>query len=171
MVETELNIYTDASFNKTKEIAVVGFLIFTNSSEHKNNDTQAAIYQERIIQEKNNIRSELRGFIFALEFLKDNPGWNQKEMSINIYNDCQNITNLMSRRNRLEEKSFMSIRSGKLLENADLYKIFYQLNEIFNPNIIWVKGHTPEKNRTFVNENFSYLDKLVRKKLRMTTKE
>lgn len=57
------------------------------------------------------------------------------------------------------------------MPNADIYREFFDLYDSLKPKIIWVKGHTPKNEQDYINKNFSYIDKLVRKKLRDELKQ
>ncbi|MCP4677076.1 MAG: hypothetical protein GY854_16490, partial [Deltaproteobacteria bacterium] len=128
-----------------------------------------------VFKEKNNGRAELRGIIFALETLiketgRPDIGGNLKNRRINLYTDCQSAVHLLKRRKRLESTNFVSKKTKKTLSNADLYKQFFILYDKITPNLFWVKGHSPKKDRDLIQRNFSRVDKTVRKKLRLLSK-
>ncbi|MBF0300474.1 MAG: hypothetical protein HQK51_17280 [Oligoflexia bacterium] len=164
----EINIYIDASFNKTYQKGVAGFFIFTTTSSHQNNDIYSAINEMNVIHEINNIRMELISFILALEYFNKMEKVNRDNLVLNVFTDCQNIHSLTKRRMTLETTNFISKGSGKILSNADLYKTIYSLCDLLQPQIILVKGHSPsrDKDENFILKNFSLLDKMVRHKLR-----
>jgi ribonuclease HI len=172
MKETNIHIYSDASFSKENHIAVAGFLLFENDDSHIAPEISQPI-QTKVFKEKNNIRAELQGVIFALETSVEkleqtdsNAGAQNRQ--INLYTDCQSIARLLGRRKRLESSNFMSNRTKKSLSNADLYKRFFTVYDKITPNLFWVKGHTSKKDRDLIQQNFSHVDKAVRKVLRRT---
>ena len=161
METTNYHIYTDASFSKNNLTAVTGFILFESDDSHRKEESQPI--QTKTFKERNNIRAELEGVIFALEEVTKKKG-GQK----NLYTDCESIAKLLQRRERLESSAFLSKKTKKPLNNADLYKRFFALCDRINPKVIWVKGHSRFKDRDLVRRNFSRVDKAVRKILRET---
>lgn len=173
MPQTSFYIYSDASFIKKHALGVAGFLMFTNAEEHQKNLFSAAMMKTKTFQEKNNIRMELKSAIWALEtFKKEVQSLHKKDrdkgMEINLYTDCKSIPGLLQRRKRLESSDFISKRNQRPLSNTDLYKRFYKIFDYLHPNIFWVKGHAPSSKQSWVQKNFSFVDKTVRSKLRST---
>lgn len=144
-------IYTDASFSKNHSLGVIGYMIFGE------NEPQVPLTILEI-KESNNIRAEIRGAILAL-------GAAPKSSHVTLYTDCQTVTGLLDRREKLEKTNFISGAKGTPLANADLYKEFYKIYDQIRPNIIWVKGHTSNKD-SIIKKNFSLVDKAVRRALR-----
>ena len=159
-----LFIYTDASYSKAHDVAVIGFAQFSGVDQHELADLLDLQLHLDVILEKNNIRAELRSAIVAL---KTCP----RKSDVMLYSDCHAVVDLPQRRDKLERRSFLSQSSGLLLNNADLYQEFYSICDQLNVEIYWVKGHSPNKpsNKTAdkIQANFSYLDNQVRKKLRL----
>ncbi len=154
-------IYTDASFAHQQKTACIGFLVFRDQKSHAANIFANATLHTSIISEKNNIRAELRSFILAVNSVNSDP-----ENKLTVYTDCQAISALLSRREKLQNADFKSLGSGKMLSNADLYQEFFALNDSVNWQIIWLKGHKAQGDRTCDDKNFRYLDQCVRKSLR-----
>lgn len=119
------------------------------------------------IKEDNNIRAELRGVLLALELCRTDF----KDSHVVLYTDCQTVCGLLDRRERLEAGQFVSKAKNKTLANADLYKEFYKLYDLIQPEIVWVKGHTEKQKANLIDKNFSVLDKAVRQKLRQRVGE
>lgn len=151
---SELTIYTDASYNKNYKIGVAGYLII-------NSVNNSEIIKLVSISEANNNRVEFISLIWALKTLDP-----EKQKDIQVYTDSRAITNLLSRKAKLETTNFISKRSNKILSNADIYKEFFKIISIYNPTINWIKGHSPNHNNEIIQSNFSKIDKLVRKELR-----
>jgi ribonuclease HI len=161
MPDDMVYIYTDASFSKLHEIAIVGYLIFNGQKEHESLSALEVKLNLFQISETNNIRAEIRSALLALKSSQSNK-------KILLYSDCQTLTGLPARREKLEATSFISQSKNQLLPNADLYKEFYSIYDKYLPEILWVKGHSSRGNPNKAQETFSYLDKAVRKKLRST---
>jgi ribonuclease HI len=162
MNSTIIYIYTDASYNKAHQLAVLGYAIFFAAENHQ----EQAITEQNIkcmqLQEQNNIRAELRGALWALQSLKDISS----KQKIIIFTDCQTLQRLSMRRAKLESTCFKSLSKNNELANADLYREFFKFYDQYHIEIQWVKGHAPKNNLTFIEQNFAQLDKSVRKNLR-----
>lgn len=90
----------------------------------------------------------------------------KENFEITLYTDCQTIPHLLDRRKKLEANNFTSQRKKVSLSNADLYRKFLILFDKLQPKICWVKGHSPQKNKSVIEKNFSLVDKMVREKIR-----
>lgn len=155
-------IYTDTSYNKAHQLAVLGYAIFIGEKDHQTQVISEQNIKLVSIQEQNNIRAELRGALCALQSIKD---YSPKQKII-IFSDCQTLQRLPLRRTKLESAGFKSLSKNSELANADLYREFFEFYDYFYIEIQWIKGHTPKNNLTFIENNFVQLDKFVRKKLR-----
>lgn len=152
-------VYSDASFSKEHNLAIIGSIIFYSSHEHDTlslSEVEVAIHQ---INENNNIRAEIHGVINSLQLAPKNK-------PVKLYTDCQTVVKLKDRRQKLERTSFISQSKNQILANADLYKAFYKIYDQNIPEIIWLKGHTSRIEATKEQKIFSVLDKQVRDKLR-----
>ncbi len=155
-------IYADASYSKRAQLAVLGFLIFKSHKEH---EELTATHQSPFLfemPESNNIRAELRGVLWALQSCLPDI----KDSQTILYTDCQAISGLLNRRAHLEATQFISQSTKKPLSNMDLYKEFYKIYDLLQPQVIWVRGHTSQSSASKVESNFAVLDKAVRKRLR-----
>jgi len=157
-------IYCDASFSNKHKFGVAGFIIFKDDVSHGNNDFKAAVIKTVKINEKNNIRTEVKGVILALEMLKE--GFLEDDFNITLFTDCNTVINLSERRAYLEANHYISKSSGVVLANADVYKEYFKLFDELKPKLIWVKGHMPQKEHDAIQKNFSFIDRLVRSELR-----
>lgn len=159
-------IFTDISYDKTHKLSVAGYLIISKDKEHFNPPNNPKI-ETIVFQEDNNIRAELRGAIHVLKHFEESSLSAQASSSkIYLYTDCQVISNLPQREQKLESKNYYSQRQNKLLANADLYKEFFAIYKRIKPTIIWLKGHRPKKEIEGMDKYFYDIDKVVRKKLR-----
>lgn len=156
-------LYTDASFSKKHETGVAGFVIFSNEEDHCSGNIASSVVKTIILKEKNNNRVELMSVILALEYC---IGELKADAGIELYTDSRSVTDLLSRRKRLELSNYVSKNRNKVLSNADLYKKIFKLFDRILPDIHWIKGHAPKSGQDQAQKNFSYIDRLVRKKLR-----
>jgi ribonuclease HI len=151
-------MFVDASFSKTHGIGVGGMLVVEDL------EGGSPLIETRVFEEKNNIRAELASTIWALETFKKEYGTAHCE--IKLYSDCASVVNLVQRRKKLEANAYMSARTGAVLSNADLYKKFYKLHDEINPEIIWVKGHSPSSSHTHWQKKFASVDRFARAELK-----
>jgi ribonuclease HI len=152
-------LYTDASFSKKDKTGVAGFVLFNNEEDQSSGNIASSVVKTIVIKEENNVRVELKSVILALEYcIADTP--------IELYTDSRSVTDLLSRREKLEASGYVSKNKNKVLSNADLYKKLFQIYDRVHPDIHWIKGHAPKNEQDQAQKNFSYIDRLVRKKLR-----
>jgi len=156
-------IYTDASFRNTDKVGVIGFLIYENEAANIAGHLSNLDCHETVITETNNIRCEFRAILAAMRFVLNRD---RADEGINIFTDCQAITQLNQRRAHLAKNQYQSQRSGSLLANADLYQEFFSLYDQLKPDIYWVKGHAPSHLHGPIQKNFSRIDQAVRQHLR-----
>ncbi len=126
--------------------------------------------QARSFQVNNNIRAEIIGANYILKKLNDEINLkdiDHKNVEINLYSDCQTLTDLLRRRDKLQANDFVSGKKKTELANADLYKEFYALYDLIKPQIIWVKGHSRNAGQSVEQKNFQIIDQKVRKELRL----
>lgn len=143
-----IKCYTDASYDPTSHVAVIGWRI------------QNGLIHTTVLHNTNNTRAEIIGLIDLLDALTD------KTLSYVVYTDCQSILNRLAVKDKLIEMNFCN-NKGEPLHNSDLYKkLFNLLSENPNIKLTHIKGHLPTKDMTADNSLFSELDKCVRRKLR-----
>ena len=160
---TDYKYYVDASFEGKNSLGVLGYIVVSSDSK------EYSISLSSALSEKNNIRMELRANIEVLkeiiEIRKSLSNANDIS-SFEVYTDCQTVSKLIERREKLFSKDFKSGRTGKDLNNADLYREFFKLQDIAKAKIIWIKGHTKKSERSENAHFFSLIDQAVRSKLR-----
>lgn len=162
-----LHVFSDASFDKAAQRAVTGYLLIDNLQSHAQ-DTEIVLQS---FEEQNNIRAEMRGAIEALGVVMEK----QREVKnaaveikfdVILYTDCESIVQLPTRQHRLATTEFLSRKTGKLLNNADLYQEFYKRYNSVQPTLQWIKGHTATSSRSQLHDYFRRVDIAVRKALR-----
>jgi ribonuclease HI len=88
-----------------------------------------------------------------------------KNVVIEVYTDCQNIIGLEDRRKRLETNDYKSSK-GKLINNQELYKEFFEKIDKLNIIFIKVKGHKKNSLKDEIDNIFNLVDKASRNALR-----
>lgn len=160
-------IYADASYSKQAQKAILGYFIFDSVDQHNRVPaTQLKPVLTEVI-EANNIRAELRGVIWALtSFTKT-----LRSANVVLYTDCQTVSGLIRRRENLEACQFVSKSKNQPLRNTDLYKEFYKIYDVVQPQVVWVRGHSPQATASLVEANFAVLDRAVRHHLRQRVQQ
>lgn len=124
------------------------------------------VYKE--YKSKKSTWSEIQTVVDALHVVLSKSG---PDRTIEIYTDCKSLCDLMSRRKEKLKKTNFITRSGKVLQNADLYKELFAISDKFQIKIFKIKGHDRSAYRLSLHEKiFAVLDKLSRKKLRSILK-
>lgn len=163
-------IYTDASFNASKSLAVSGYLFFGSETSHARSEVADANIQTRTFKVNNNIRAEIMGANYILKKISEEiklKDLDHNSLEINLYSDCQTLTDLLGRREKLQATNFISGKKKTELANADLYKEFYALYDLIKPQINWVKGHSRSAGQSVEQKNFQIIDQKVREELRL----
>ena len=107
-------------------------------------------------------RMELLGVINAIEYLDKNK---LGEQDIEVYSDSQYVVNLLTRKTRLKQKSFIT-KKGTPIQNSDLVQKLIQQIETHNINFTKVKAH--QKDGDVMNRE---VDILVRNLVRTKVSE
>lgn len=154
---SKLLLFTDGSVNVQSKIGC-GACLFVAENELSSTDLYSYVKVKRF-DNTSSTKLELQTLLWALSEIEANY------QKVIIYTDSQNITQLLERRQRLEQNEFRS-KKGVLLNNHELYKEFYRLVDSLDCEIIKVQGHQPTKNKNEIERVFALVDKASRKALR-----
>ncbi|MBT5902157.1 MAG: ribonuclease H [Opitutaceae bacterium] len=110
-------------------------------------------------EKTNAARLELSALLWALEEL------GEQAQNATIYTDSQTITGLPDRRTRIESTDFHA-KTGRLLNNHDLYRAFYQTWDKRQFTVVKLEGHTSTARSTALQRIFAQVDQAARKTLR-----
>lgn len=164
-------IFSDAATSSKMNMAVGAFLCLNRKNmqdyaEFSIEDLYSKLVNSVMYQKYNSKKStwsEIKIVIDALNYLNNS----QSIRKIEIYTDCQSLCDLLGKRKKTLQKNNYLTRTGKIINNADLYKELYTISEKFQIDTFKIKGHNSKSNRTILQEKiFSILDKLSRKKMR-----
>lgn len=138
-----IEIYTDASYDPRTKIAIYGDLTINDTGLSK-----IYYFNTNIIQNTTNTEGEIYGILNIL-------GKVDPKNYLTVYTDCQMILKLV---NSNERKS-----------NKNIYHKFYDLYDKYQGRCKFIKvaGHKNKHMRSNIEDNFSKLDKHVRKELRL----
>ena len=154
----KIKLFTDSSVNPQEKIGFGSFLLLNNDETKAFEDLKKDIKLKRF-ENTSSTKLELQTLLWALDEIED------KNIIIEIYTDCQNIIGLENRRDKLEKNHFYST-SGKLMNNHELYKNFYEKLDKLNLTFIKVKGHKKNSLKDEIDEIFNLVDKASRNALR-----
>ena len=153
----KIKIFCDGSVNPQKKIGYGAYLLIEDDK------INIEVLNEKIVLKKfedtSSTKLEMETFLWAI---------NDLELSnaiIEIYTDCQNIIGLSDRRKKLEGNDYKSSK-GKLMNNHDLYKLFFEKLDNLNLSFIKVKGHKKNSLKDEIDEIFNLVDKASRNALR-----
>ena len=153
----KIKLFTDSSVNPQEKIGFGSFLIL----EEKNisfEEMKKSIKIKRF-ENTSSTKLELQTFLWSLKEIID------KNVIIEVYTDCQNIIGLKDRRKRFETNDYKSSK-GKLINNQELYKEFFEKIDKLNIIFIKVKGHKKSSLKDEIDNIFNLVDKASRKALR-----
>ena len=153
----KIKLLTDSSVNPQEKIGFGSFLIL-EENEISFEDMKKNIKIKRF-ENTSSTKLELQTFLWALDEIND------KNIIIEVYTDCQNIIGLQDRREKLEKNNFYS-SSGKLMNNHELYKDFFEKTDELNLIFIKVKGHKKNSLKDEIDTIFNLVDKASRSALR-----
>lgn len=153
----KIKLFTDSSVNPQVKIGFGAYLILDD--ENKSLEELEKYIKIKRFEDTSSTKLELQTLLWALDEITD------KDNSIEVYTDCQNIIGLQNRRDKLEKNDFCSSR-GKLINNYDLYREFFQKLDSLNLVFIKVKGHKKNILKDKIDNIFNLVDKASRAALR-----
>ena len=153
----KIKLFTDSSVNPQEKIGFGSFLIL----DEKNISFEEMKKNIKIKRFENtsSTKLELQTLLWALEEIND------KNIIIEVYTDCQNIIGLQDRREKLEKNNFQT-SAGKIMNNHELYKDFFEKTDELNLIFTKVKGHKKNSLKDEIDTIFNLVDKASRNALR-----
>ena len=153
----KIKLFTDSSVNPQEKIGFGAYLLLDDENESFE-DFKDNIKIKRF-ENTSSTKLELQTFLWSLEEIID------KNVVIEVYTDCQNIIGLKDRRKRFETNDY-KLSKGKLINNQELYKEFFEKIDKLNIIFIKVKGHKKSSLKDEIDNIFNLVDKASRKALR-----
>ena len=148
----KLMLFTDGSVNTKLRVGYGAYLALSEGQ-----DPQTGHIKLKQFIDTSSTKLELQTLLWALSEIS--------ATEVISYTDSQNIVRLNSRRKRLEGNHYYA-KNGKLLNNHELYKQFYQLTDNFNITFTQIRGHTPSNRKSHLDRIFSLVDRASRNALR-----
>ena len=153
----KIKLFTDSSVNPQEKIGFGSFLIIED--ENLTLENLKKNIKIKRFENTSSTKLELQTFLWSLEEIKN------KDVIIEVYTDCQNIIGLQDRKEKLKKNNFYS-SSGKLMNNHELYKEFFEKIDKLDLVFIKVKGHKKNSLKDEVDTIFNLVDKASRSALR-----
>ncbi len=156
----KIKLFTDSSVNPQEKIGFGAYLLLDDENEFLE-ELKESIKIKRF-EDTSSTKLELQTLLWALEKLKEMA---YKNIAVEVYTDCQNIIGLQNRRDKLERNHFFT-SSGKLINNYELYKDFYEKLDELTLSFIKVKGHKKNSLKDEIDNIFNLVDRASRVALR-----
>jgi ribonuclease HI len=153
-----IKLFTDSSVNPQEKIGYAAFLLIKD--ENISFEEMKKNIKLKRFEDTSSTKLELQTFLWALNEIKADTN-----TFIEVYTDCQNIIGLENRRDKLEKNDYISGK-GKLMNNHNLYKNFYEFVDKTNLFFIKVKGHKKTSLKDEIDDIFNLVDKASRNALR-----
>ncbi|WP_029917454.1 ribonuclease HI [Pelobacter seleniigenes] len=152
-----LHLFIDGSVDPRSKIGFGACLLLTSLP------LTSAGLQDRVrtrrFSETSSTRLELQTLLWALQELPVTT------CPLFIHTDSRNVAGLLAREDRLRKRDFCA-RSGRPLNNAQLYRELYPLISARDCTFIKQPGHPPAAQRNLLDQLFSLVDRAARLALR-----
>lgn len=113
----------------------------------------------RRFTETSSSKLEIQTLIWALSEVLNFNG------KITVYTDSQTIVGLADRRFRLQNNNYHS-KSGRLINNSDLYREFFAITDQINCEFLKIKGHKKTGLKDNIDRLFTLVDRGARNAVR-----
>ncbi|WP_317897295.1 ribonuclease H family protein [Aurantibacillus circumpalustris] len=144
-----IRIYTDGSCHTQLLLGAWAAIIFIGEEK---------IILQGDVEETTHNRMELLAVIKAVNYVDER---NFNSSKIEVYSDSQYVVNLLSRKEKLKQKKFIT-NKGTEVQNSDLVKLLIELIESHDIDFTKVKAH--QKDGDEINREVDIIvRKLVRK--------
>jgi ribonuclease HI len=156
-MKNTLYLFTDGSANTQTKNGYGAYLWVSDidgNSDDLNNQVETVKFERT-----SSTKLEIQTLIYALSKLEETS------QSLIIFTDSQNMVGLLDRREKLEAQNYRS-KKNEQIDNALLYKTFYQLHDKLQFEIIKVKGHKKTNQKDNIDRIFTIVDRAARNALR-----
>lgn len=154
----QLFLFTDGSVNTKTKIGWGAFLAIS-TIELEIEELKQSVKLKRF-EDTSSSKLEIQTLNWALsEFL-------QFKGKITVYTDSQTIVGLARRRSRLEKNNYHS-KSGRQINNHELYREFFVLTDLINCEFIKIKGHKQSGTKDKRDKIFTLVDRAARNAVRV----
>jgi ribonuclease HI len=152
----KIQLFTDSSVSPQKKIGFGAFLNIID--ENISFEEKKKYIKTKKFEDTSSTKLELQTLLWALDEIEN-------DSFIEVYTDCQNIIGLENRRKKLEINDYKSSK-GRLMNNHELYRLFFEKIDKLNLSFIKVKGHKKNSLKDDIDNIFNLVDKASRNALR-----
>jgi ribonuclease HI len=150
-------LFTDGSVNTKTNVGFGAYLLL--EEEHLLNENINQKVKLKRFENTSSTKLEVETLLWALSEIAGFEG------KLKIYTDSQNIVGLPGRRSRLEKNNYCA-KSGRPINNGDLYRVFFQTTDRINCEIVKIKGHKRTRLKSNIDKLFSIVDRASRNAVR-----
>lgn len=153
----KIKLFIDGSCNPQKKIGYGSYLLLDDDNYDLEQLKSKVVFKK--FEDTSSTKLEIQTLLWTLKDL------DIKDAQIEIYTDCQNLIGLIDRKEKLQTLDYHS-SSGKLLNNSELYKEFFELLDMYEFTLVKVKGHKKNSLKDEIDKIFNLVDKGSRSELR-----
>jgi predicted GIY-YIG superfamily endonuclease/ribonuclease HI len=167
----DIALFTDVSLNPELKLGVGAYVAVPASFLQASFCTierseVAGCLKVRRFEGTSSTKLEVQTVLWALEEYRKaskvpEPG------KLSLYTDSQCVSGLLKRRPGLSAGGFLSKRTDRPLRNAPLYLAFYEFYDELGFEVIKVEGHSGSRLHDAAHRIFSFVDREVRKALKL----
>jgi ribonuclease HI len=165
----DIALFTDVSLNPGRKLGVGAYLVVPASLLIEKSELAGRVKVRRF-EDTSSTKLEVQTVLWALEEYRNGPKI-PGPGKLYLYSDSQCVSGLLKRRPGLLAGDFLAKRSNRPLRNSTLYRAFYAFHDELGFEVIKVKGHSRTRLNDSAHRIFSFVDKEVRKALRLWTDE
>ena len=156
-----LQVFTDGSVNTQLKVGYGAYFVVSDQSASI--DSLKDTVKVKRFEQTSSTKLELQTFLWAVN--ETIALVNEREITLTVYTDSQNIIGLPGRRARLERSNYFSSKN-KRLNNYELYQKFYQLTDCLKCELVKVVGHQASNKKGKIDRLFGLVDQASRLALR-----
>ncbi|MFT6897735.1 MAG: ribonuclease HI [Paraglaciecola sp.] len=156
-----LQVFTDGSVNTRLKVGYGAYLVVSDQSASI--DSLIDRVKVKRFEQTSSTKLELQTLLWSLGETIALTG--QRDISLTVYTDSQNIIGLPGRYSRLEQANYFSSKN-KRLNNYELYQEFYRLTSIIKCTFVKVVGHQVSSHKDEIDRRFGLVDRASRLALR-----
>ena len=156
-----LQVFTDGSVNTQLKVGYGAYLVVSDQSASI--DSLKDTVKVKRFEQTSSTKLELQTLLWSLGetiALAD-----ERDITLTVYTDSQNILGLPGRRARLEQSNYFSSKN-KRLNNYELYQEFYRLTSRIKCKLVKVVGHQASSKKDEIDRLFGLVDQASRRALR-----
>lgn len=156
-----LQVFTDGSVNTQLKVGYGAYLLVSDKNESI--DSLKDTVKVKRFEQTSSTKLELQTFLWSVS--ETIALANDKDITLTVYTDSQNIISLPGRRTRLEKNNYFTSKNNRL-NNYELYQEFYRLTTNLECELVKVAGHRASGKKDEIDRLFGLVDLASRRALR-----